>query len=420
MKRGLYRRWESLVVAIVLASCSASNDSKSPGQADASCSDCQPTGSDAGSGSGATTHPGSGTGSRGQKGSGSGTGPGSATGSGGGSDAGPTTHDASGAGDATSDGTAPVDSGTGAAPDGGSDLEIGVFTGGCSTPGPFATQTGVPMHFASTYLDSDGSWADLDSSVSWCSAQAGYREVIALPILPGIGDYATAATGAYNSYFVTLAQNLVNNGMGNAILRLGWEWDGTWFYWKVSSLADAQNMAKFDQNIVTSMRSVTGQSFGFEWDYASNSSDGYTADDAYPGDAYIDYIGLDFYDQTWTGSCGLAYTAQVSFDATQANCVWNNDYLPNTLTPLATFAAAHDKPMAFGEWGPITRTDYHGGNDDPTFMDNFTGWLKTHDVAWADYFSCCGTGSLASDGYDSQLSDFPNSAARFTADLAGY
>ncbi len=276
------------------------------------------------------------------------------------------------------------------------------------------------MYFASTYLESDGSWADLESSASWCTPQAGYREVIAVPILPGIGDYATAATGAYNSYFVQLGQSLVNNGMGNAILRLGWEWPGNWYYWAVSSLADAQNLATFYQDIVTSMRSVSGQSFGFEWDYGSNSSDGYSADDAYPGDAYVDYVGLDFYDQTWTGSCGLAYTSQVSFNATQADCVWTNDYLPNSLLPLAAFASAHGKPMAFGEWGPITRTDYHGGNDDPTFIDNFTGWLKSNDVAWANYFDCCGASNLATDGYDSALGDFPNSAARFSLDLAGY
>ncbi len=46
-----------------------------------------------------------------------------------------------------------------------------------------------------------------------------------------VGTLAQGATGAFNSYYVTLAQTLVNAGESNAYLRLGWEFDGSWEPW---------------------------------------------------------------------------------------------------------------------------------------------------------------------------------------------
>ena len=62
-----------------------------------------------------------------------------------------------------------------------------------------------------------------------------YHLVLGVPILPGVGTLAQGATGAYNQYFTTLAENLVTDKEENAILRLGWEFNGTWFEWSVAS-----------------------------------------------------------------------------------------------------------------------------------------------------------------------------------------
>ena len=44
----------------------------------------------------------------------------------------------------------------------------------------------------------------------------------------------------------------------NAILRLGWEFNGTWYPWAVTDPTDAADFAAYFRNIVTAMRLVPG------------------------------------------------------------------------------------------------------------------------------------------------------------------
>ena len=81
-------------------------------------------------------------------------------------------------------------------------------------------------------------WTGPGGSLAWLTdawAGKGYTLSLGVPIIPtdssGVaqGTLAAGATGAYNSYFVTLAQTLVAAGEGNSYLRLGWEFDGNWY-----------------------------------------------------------------------------------------------------------------------------------------------------------------------------------------------
>jgi hypothetical protein len=188
------------------------------------------------------------------------------------------------------------------------------------------------------------------------------------------GTLAGGATGAYNSYFKTLAQTLVNAGFGNAVLRLGWEFDGKWFTWAVANNTDASNFASYWQQIVTSMRSVSGANFKFDW----NPSGGYVSwniNDAYPGDAYVDYVGLDRYDQTWS----TPLTPQSA---------WNDlTTMPDGMNWLASFGSAHNKPITLPEWGVSLRSDGHGLGDDPYFVNQMQAWIAAHNVAFTSYFN---------------------------------
>ena len=128
-----------------------------------------------------------------------------------------------------------------------------------------------------------------------------------MPIIPtdssgnAVGTLAQGATGAYNSYFVTLAQTLVAGGQANAYLRLGWEFDGSWMAWAATTPGAEASFASYFQQIVTAMRSVPGEQFRFVWnpDAGAFTQSGYSVAAAYPGNAYVDVIGLDAYDQSW-------------------------------------------------------------------------------------------------------------------------
>ena len=107
--------------------------------------------------------------------------------------------------------------------------------------------------------------------------------------------------GAYNLYFITLAQTLVAGGQSNAYLRLGWEFDGSWMAWAATTPGAEASFAAYFQQIVTAMRSVSGEQFRFVWnpDAGAFTQSGYSVAAAYPGNAYVDVIGLDAYDQSW-------------------------------------------------------------------------------------------------------------------------
>ena len=136
-------------------------------------------------------------------------------------------------------------------------------------------------------------------------------------------------------------------------------------------------------------------------DAGAFTQSGYSVAAAYPGDAYVDVIGLDAYDQSWA-------TPQ-----TPANA-WSSTTLP-TLTAAQQFASSHGKPLAFPEWGVAIRSDGHGLGDDPYFINQMLAWMENsaNDVAYETYFddNSGGVNSLITGG------SFPNSLAAFSADL---
>jgi hypothetical protein len=297
----------------------------------------------------------------------------------------------------------------------GSTLQ-GVYAGPANPAGvtQFDQETGTHAVIASEYLPQASGWDGMDGSggsLAWMTdawQKTGYILSLGVPMLPKtpagdiIGSLATGATGAYNTYFVTLAQTLVSAGEGNAILRLGWEFDGGWYAWSATTPSEEASFATYFQQIVTAMRSVPGEAFRFEWNpdaTAFSDLPWYNVTLAYPGNAYVDYIGLDAYDQTWA-------TPQTPATA------WNVTLLP-ALTAARNFAAAQGKPVAIPEWGVAIRQDGHGLGDDPNYIDNMAGWMQANGVAYESYFNYNGgeTNSTITSGL------FPNSLAAFQADF---
>ena len=300
-----------------------------------------------------------------------------------------------------------VGSSVGAAASAANSIPLGDYSGADNPAGVagFGSTTGTHMSLASDFLNGSSTWAVLDGASgvdAWRSS--GYRLVLAVPILPkhARSSLSKGARGAYNSYFVTLAHNLVNAGEGNAYLRIGWEFNGTWYKWSVHNARGAVEYALYFQNIVNAMRSVPGQSFKFVWNPNGGASHGrsYNASLAYPGNAFVDYIGTDLYDESWVQPLTPANAW-----AGQLSATWGLNW-------LASFAAAHGKPVVFPEWGVAIRNDGHGLGDDPYFVNQFASWISSHDVAWTNIFT-------VDDTQQDDITDgsFPNALAAFSADF---
>jgi Glycosyl hydrolase family 26 len=183
-----------------------------------------------------------------------------------------------------------------------------------------------------------------------------------------------AAAGDYNSKFYDLGKLLVKDELGNTIIDLGREMNGTWYEWSVhrapSSEPDAYIRAW--RQIVTTMRSVPGQHFKFVWTlYPTGTS----AAASWPGSAYVDYIGTDIFD--WYGGPDRTYphTASGALDHEEK---WQQILTtePGGLNWMAAFSHATGKPIIIPEWG----LDFHtfGGKDDPMFITNMMAWMKAH------------------------------------------
>lgn len=241
-------------------------------------------------------------------------------------------------------------------------------------------------------------WSSIESAQWWAAmwAPSRFRTIYSIPMIPATGGtLAEGASGANNDHFRRLAQTLVAGGESDAVLRLGWEFNGNWFPWRASS--GPANFAAYWRQIVQTVRAVPGANFQFDW--SPVMSTGAVAPElAYPGDAYVDYIGLDAYDQDWNPGWEDPITRWTNMMNQPHGLRWHRD-----------FATAHGKPMTFPEWGLFERPDGHGGGDNPYFIQKMHEWFASNNVAYALYFE-----HDAPDGQHSLMSGrFPRSAVRF-------
>lgn len=221
----------------------------------------------------------------------------------------------------------------------------------------------------------DDTWQHIASPVWWADrwASSPYRVAYSVPLLPDTGGTLQAgASGSYNAHFRQLAETLVSRGQANVILRLGWEFNLPHHRWTAKN--DPGAYAAYWRQIVTTMRTVPGAQFEFDW-CPNVGTQAVAAERAYPGDAYVDYIGLDAYDVGW----GENY----------ADHVWRWNWLLTQAHGLQwhrTFAAVHGKPMSFPEWGLWIRPDGHGGGDNPYYIERMSEWFAANNVAYQAYF----------------------------------
>ena len=113
-----------------------------------------------------------------------------------------------------------------------------------------------------------------------------------------------AAAGDDNPKFYGLGKLLVKDGLSHTIIDLGREMNGTWYEWSEHRAPPSEPDAfiRAWRQIVTAMRSVPGQHFKFLWTVFMDSA---AVVEAWPGSAYVDYIGTDIFD--WYGGPKATY-----------------------------------------------------------------------------------------------------------------
>ena len=258
--------------------------------------------------------------------------------------------------------------------------QSGVYTGQCgkSPITAFGNWRGAKVGRTSGYVNGT-TWDQISnlSGVGNCLSGDGVPVNLSVAMLPNGATLKVGALGSYNKYWTAFGKNAVKQGLSNATLRLGWEFNGAWFRWSAAN--DPTSWKLYWRQIVNTLRAVPGEHFTFEWSpgLGTNSTQ-FAASKAWPGVKYVSYVGASVYD-VWYGSASAGASAR-----------WSKLYNePYGLKWLAKFAKSKRKHIGITEWGLASRSSFggHGSGDDAYFITHFYAWLKKNHAAYDIYFN---------------------------------
>ena len=195
--------------------------------------------------------------------------------------------------------------------------------------------------------------------------------------------------GVNDSAFRSVASQLAAAGYPDAVIRLGWEFDGDWMPWAAPG-KEATFIAAF-RHVHDVFTSVSNK---FRFDFNGTTGvDGWktTWAKSYPGDAYVDIIGSDAYDR------GPGVLSR----------------LPAALKAQRDMAIAHGKQISFPEWGLCGGGTLGGEGDNPAYVQAMADFMNSSPAS--------GPGSVAYHAYFNEnvadgnhtIDSFPNAQVRF-------
>ncbi len=211
------------------------------------------------------------------------------------------------------------------------------------------------------------------------------------------------ANGNFDGYWRTFAQNATAGGRtgANTVVSLAHEFNGTWFKWNPGTVG-LDVWKSCWRHVYSAIHAQSSLRVVWVFSATTNTTKGgdfsvNTAWDAYPGDEYVDIVGINRYDfrslgttTNWRDLCGN----------TQDICY------------VASYARQHGKPMGVPEWS-MDRGQY-GAGDRPEFVDMMFSFFKDNAdiLAFENNFNNGGSGDW---NYYPESSVNARSAARYKA-----
>ncbi|MER6166137.1 glycoside hydrolase family 26 protein [Streptomyces violaceorubidus] len=260
---------------------------------------------------------------------------------------------------------------------------------------------GAELRVGHTYLPGDrwsnieGAPGFLDVWADWRTREADRMLVLNVPMMERNEEHVDddevrellrrGAAGRFDHHFRALAERLVALKVPDTVLVLGWEMNGTTYTHRCGP--DPEAWKTYWNRIVTTMRAVPGQKFRFDF-APSRGRDAVPWTQCYPGDATVDIIGMDAYDQPR----GMSFDEQVKE--------------PYGLQAHVDFAKAHGKPVSYPEWGLFRN------GDNAAYMRRMLAWMDEHKPVYNTVTDYCPHGVW-------QCDDNPRSTAVYRSVLFG-
>lgn len=196
--------------------------------------------------------------------------------------------------------------------------------------------------------------------------------------------------GSQDAYIRAQADAIRSYG-GPVFVRLDWEMNASWYPgWNLPAVTPAEFIAAW-RHVYTVFRQQGAGNAAFVWcPTLWNGPGGRSPSTWYPGDAYVDWLGVDAYPQSAVDSFILSG--------------------PGGLDDTAAFAAQHDRPLMVAEWAPALPAP-----DTTAAMDLIFQFAAAHPdtVKALVYFD------FVTDGKDYTLADHPVGAADFRRRVDG-
>jgi hypothetical protein len=255
----------------------------------------------------------------------------------------------------------------------------GVFPAGAGTAGvqAFGDWRGSDVDVVIDWSPRQ-SWNDVINP-DWTYSQwkgTPYTKVFGVAMLPeGEGDATMAgcAAGSYNDKWREFGTNIRNAGLdGESVIRLGWEFNGDWYKWQAGN---PDEFAECWRQIVGSAESTAP---ALLWDWNPIRGAGKSVVDprkAWPGDSYVDIVGVDAYDM-WPGATDEASWAE-QYSGAYGLKFWSD------------FAKDHGKKISVPEWGLYPTNTASTGGDNAFFISKMQGFFKEEGshLAYESYFN---------------------------------
>lgn len=189
----------------------------------------------------------------------------------------------------------------------------------------------------------------------------------AVPICTGVESIEQTVSGAKDDVIKRTAQAIATSATGGVIdVRLGWEPNfSTSYPWGSTLVTTDQYKAAF-RKVSDIFRSVDSR-FRICFCASIRVDSAWPFEGMYPGDAYVDVIGVDAYLLSG-GKGAMTDTEHVEF------CFSG----PCGINRFRDFAAARGKRMAVNEWG----TNY----DNPLYVERMADFVRNNDVVYHAYW----------------------------------
>ena len=210
-----------------------------------------------------------------------------------------------------------------------------------------------------------GTWTALSNSTWHIDTFKGFtgRLVYGLPLLPRNGkpsQLTDVAAGKHDAVFRKVAKDLRTKGRGNAVVRIGWEANGTWMPYSVTATT-AKNYRNAYRRVAQVMKKeAPGLLFAFDINCGTqlkgqkNRLDSLTK--LYPGNDVVHMVGCSAYDWDVIGA--------------NSEASWKRSIRPAKavgVADIATFARSKGKGMVFSEWG-LAPKNRDGNGDNPFYI----------------------------------------------------